>query len=99
MRKIISILIITIILLSYGIGACRKDNPDHLQKLEQVIPDGFPQPVYTFSNNPLTKEGFELGRQLFYDGRLSLDGNFPCASCHQQVSAFGTFMHDRSHGY
>jgi cytochrome c peroxidase len=47
----------------------------------------------------LSKEGFELGRKLFYDGALSLDGNFPCASCHQQIAAFGTFEHDRSHGY
>ncbi|MGZ8509618.1 MAG: cytochrome-c peroxidase, partial [Chitinophagaceae bacterium] len=25
--------------------------------------------------------------------------NYPCASCHQQIAAFGTFEHDRSHGY
>ncbi len=67
--------------------------------LQQVIPDGFPTPAYTFADNPLTKEGFELGRKLFYDGALSLDGNFPCASCHQQIAAFGTYEHDRSHGY
>jgi cytochrome c peroxidase len=67
--------------------------------LKQEIPEGFPKPVYTFQNNPLTKEGFELGRKLFYDGRLSKDGNFPCASCHQQFSAFANFEHNLSHGY
>jgi len=61
-------------------------------------PDGFPPPEDLFSNNPVTKEGFELGRKLFYDGRLSLDGNFPCASCHQQFAAFSTFDHPLSHG-
>ncbi|PWT72861.1 MAG: cytochrome-c peroxidase [Bacteroidetes bacterium] len=64
-----------------------------------VVPKGFPQPVYQFKNNTLTKEGFELGRFLFYDGKLSRDGNFPCASCHQQFAAFATFEHRLSHGY
>jgi cytochrome c peroxidase len=63
------------------------------------IPAGFPQPAYDFAGNPLTVEGIELGRRLFYDGRLSLDGNFPCASCHQPNAAFTTFDHDRSHGF
>jgi cytochrome c peroxidase len=30
----------------------------------------------------------ELGRRLFYDPRLSADGNRSCASCHQQARAF-----------
>jgi len=67
--------------------------------LKQEIPAGFPQPNYTFRNNPLTEEGFELGRKLFYDGKLSKDGNFPCASCHQQFAAFSTFDHPLSHGF
>jgi cytochrome c peroxidase len=63
------------------------------------IPSGFPPPVYRFVNNPRTKEGFELGRKLFYDGRLSRDGNFPCSSCHQQFAAFATYEHRLSHGF
>jgi len=62
-------------------------------------PAGWPTPVYNFTANPLTKEAFELGRKLFYDGKLSKDGNFPCASCHQQFAAFATFDHDLSHGF
>lgn len=95
----ILIILVPVLFLTYGLGSCRKNNPNHLESLQQVIPKGFPAPAYTFSDNPLTKEGFELGRKLFYDGALSLDGNFPCASCHQQIAAFGTFEHDRSHGY
>ena len=64
-----------------------------------IVPDGWPKPVYDFSKNPTTKEGFELGRKLFYDGRLSKDGNFPCAGCHQQFGAFATYDHPLSHGY
>ena len=63
------------------------------------IPDGFPPPVYKFQNNPRTKQGFELGRKLFYDGKLSKDGNFPCSSCHQQFAAFATYEHRLSHGF
>ena len=63
------------------------------------IPKGFPSPEYKFQNNALTKEGFELGRKLFYEGKLSKDGNFSCASCHQQFAAFSTYDHPLSHGF
>jgi cytochrome c peroxidase len=88
-----------VVLLSYALGACRKnDNPNNLNFLQQEIPADFPEPVYRFADNPLSREGFELGRKLFYDGRLSVDGIHPCASCHQQLAGFGTYEHDRSHG-
>jgi len=64
-----------------------------------IIPKSFPPPVYRFQNNPRTKEGFELGRKLFYDGILSKDGNVPCSSCHQQFAAFATYEHRLSHGF
>ena len=64
------------------------------------IPSGWPTPpTDIYKNNPLTEEGFQLGRKLFYDGRLSKDGNFPCASCHQQFAAFATYDHQFSHGF
>ncbi|HVX51611.1 MAG TPA: cytochrome c peroxidase, partial [Chitinophagaceae bacterium] len=62
------------------------------------IPPGWPKPVYDFSQNPVTEEGFQLGRKLFYDGQLSRDGNFSCAACHQQFAAFATYDHNLSHG-
>jgi len=39
-------------------------------------------------NNPVTKEGVDLGRHLFYDPVLSSDSTMSCASCHNQQSAF-----------
>lgn len=39
-------------------------------------------------NNPLTKQGIDLGRMLFYDKQLSLDNTISCASCHKQQLAF-----------
>lgn len=68
--------------------------------LKLVIPKGWPKPATNiFAKNPLTEEGFRLGRKLFYDGRLSKDSNFACASCHQQFAAFSNFEHDFSHGF
>lgn len=68
--------------------------------LKFTIPKGWPKPARDiFAGNPLTEEGFQLGKKLFYDGRLSKDGNIPCASCHQQFAAFATYDHDFSHGF
>ncbi len=81
-------------------NGCRKeDGGSGTTPLAFTVPPGFPQPQYNFEGNPLTEEGFQLGRALFYDGQLSIDGNFPCASCHQQFAAFSTFDHDFSHGF
>jgi cytochrome c peroxidase len=71
-----------------------------LHPYQLVIPKGWPKyNEKNFAKNPLTQEGIALGRKLFYDGQLSKDGNFPCASCHQQFASFATFDHDFSHGY
>ena len=97
---VIFALIIAFICFSFFIESCRKrDALTNTTPVEFVVPPGFPQPQYDFSANPLNKETIELGRNLFYDGRLSKDGHFDCGSCHQQVAAFTTFEHDRSHGY
>ncbi len=82
-------------------NSCSKKNDADYKTtpLSFTTPPGFPEPQYKFEGNPLTSEGFELGRKLFYDGRLSKDGNFSCASCHQQFAAFATFDHDLSHGF
>lgn len=81
-------------------GCSKKTDTDHkTTPINFVVPAGYPQPQYKFEGNPLTQEGFELGRKLFYDGNLSKDGNFSCASCHQQFAAFSTFDHDLSHGF
>ncbi len=100
-KALLTILTIVVILviLSDSLGSCKKEqNTEGLHLMQQEIPAGFPAPLYQFSDNPLTQEGFELGRKLFYDGRLSIDDVHPCASCHQQIAGFGTYEHDRSHG-
>lgn len=102
MKKLYVILTISFIVLgAMVIESCRKsgDKAPATTPLAFNVPQGFPTPVFNFTASPVTQEGFDLGRRLFYDGRLSKDGNFPCASCHQQFAAFATFDHDLSHGF
>ena len=40
-------------------------------------------------DNPLTRAKIELGRQLYFDPRLSADGTVSCASCHHPDSGYG----------
>lgn len=39
-------------------------------------------------DNPITKNGFQLGRKLFYEKALSADNSISCGTCHQQELAF-----------
>jgi cytochrome c peroxidase len=41
------------------------------------------------ADNPLTRAKIELGRQLFFDTRLSGDASVSCASCHDPQFAYG----------
>jgi len=52
-----------------------------------AIPAGFPQPDLP-ADNPLTRPGIALGRELFSDPRLSGTGRQSCASCHQAAHAY-----------
>lgn len=61
-------------------------------------PEHWPEPQYSFEKNPLTTDGFSLGRTLFYDPILSTDSTVSCASCHFQYTAFAHVDHPTSHG-
>lgn len=52
-----------------------------------ISPQGFPT-LEIPADNPMTEEGVELGRRLFYDPILSADNTQACASCHVQEYAF-----------
>lgn len=93
--------LITILLLGLFIIACKKDNPVK-EQIEEFLgfrkPANFPEPVYNFAENKVSKEGFELGRALFYEPRLSRNNTVTCGSCHIQSAAFTQHGHDVSHG-
>jgi cytochrome c peroxidase len=73
--------------------AIKKTTPIYLE-----TPKGWPKIHYDFSKNPLTEEGFQLGRRLFYDPILSKDSTISCASCHLQATGFAHVDHALSHG-
>jgi len=51
----------------------------------EALPSKAPEP----KDNPMTPAKVELGKQLFFDPRLSVDGTVSCNSCHN-VMAGGT---------
>lgn len=86
------ITIISLVLIGFGFSN-QFTTPLYLE-----VPNGWPKPVYDFSKNPLTEEGFQLGRNLFYDPILSRDNTISCQSCHLQQTGFTHVDHPLSHG-
>lgn len=68
------------------------------EPLDFQVPSNFPDAVYNLETNPPTEIGFELGKKLFYDGRLSSNGVISCGFCHEQKTAFTHHGHQFSHG-
>lgn len=67
------------------------DSKNH-ETLAVVLPQGLSLAqanMYIPPDNPLTRAKIELGRQLYFDPRLSRDGTISCASCHHPDSGYG----------
>lgn len=61
------------------------ENPANHVTLEATLPTGLSaaqSQIIVPEGNPLTRAKIELGRQLYFDARLSADGTVSCASCH-----------------
>jgi cytochrome c peroxidase len=52
-----------------------------------TLPEHMPRPEVP-ADNPMSAEKVALGRRLFYDRRLSVNGTTACAGCHIQSLAF-----------
>ena len=74
--------------------ACKpeKEKPYQPTAYELLQPLYFPTLANIPADNPMTEEGVDLGRKLFYDPRLSgyggTDGIRCCASCHHRENNF-----------
>ncbi len=96
MTKYLPFLVLYIL---FGLVACSDDDtptadPNDLTTIAYTpeaytvaLPAEFP-PLEIPTDNPLTKEGVQLGRRLFYDPILSADSTMSCASCHQLEVGF-----------
>ncbi|MET3034989.1 cytochrome c peroxidase [Chryseobacterium sp. NRRL B-14859] len=100
----INFLLKTILFLFTLLAGCISCTEEVMQPLEKdevcnlTFPSYFPEMTFNISDNPVTKNGVELGRNLFYEGRLSRNNTISCGFCHIQENAFTHHGHTVSHG-
>ena len=94
MKKVSHIIFFLVFILT---SCDSNDEVDLIPKYEPTpytidVPHGFPTNLNIPVDNPMTVEGIELGRYLFYDGRLAGrvdEGKYmSCSSCHIQENSF-----------
>ncbi|MFW2347566.1 MAG: cytochrome-c peroxidase, partial [Wenyingzhuangia sp.] len=91
--------IYSILAILFTLLGCQQVEEDYQAfQMHVELPVNFPEPTYPFGDNPITTDGFILGRKLFYDPRLSLGNGISCAECHNQSHAFTHHGHDLSEG-
>jgi len=85
-----------IVLTLFVLEACRPDEPSDpiaptpihsTTPYNLVIPPFFP-PMDIPADNPLTVEGVQLGRFLFWEKKLSGDNTMSCGTCHLPEHGF-----------
>ncbi|MBM3918076.1 MAG: cytochrome-c peroxidase [Sphingomonadales bacterium] len=83
--------------------SCQPDKPPVPKEYPEPTPytwttrPFFPPPILP-SDNPLTLQGVELGRHLFYEKKMSGDNSQSCASCHRLNYAFSDSLQRYSTG-
>ena len=68
------------------------DEPANHAVLSLSLPEGLSAAsanLYVPEDNPMTRAKIELGRQLYFDKRLSSDKTVSCASCHDPMLGYG----------
>ena len=73
------------------IKAFLADPANHVE-LAVTLPEGLAagaSAIYIPDDNRLTRAKIELGRQLYFDKRLSGDGTVSCADCHSPAAGYG----------
>lgn len=80
MRRVVTVLL-GLAALAFGTAASQREEWDW------GLPAGITPPSVP-ADNPMSVAKVELGRRLFYDADLSLDGTMSCATCHDQKRGF-----------
>lgn len=93
--------LLMVLLLAACMSACKKQDVDDVvtpqpstTAYEITIPPHFPTRLNIPADNPMTVEGVELGRRLFYDGHLcgytGSDSSkmMSCSTCHSPYHGF-----------
>ncbi len=74
------------VVAALALSACRPADPPDPGYVWD-LPAHFPVPAVPASN-PMTTEKVTLGRFLFYDFKLSIDGRRSCGICHEPAKGF-----------
>ena len=67
-------------------------NPKNHEPLNVQLPDALKagaSALFIPEDNPMTLAKIELGRQLYFDRRLSVDNTVSCADCHHPTTGYG----------
>ncbi len=80
-------LAVPLLAFAFAVPLAMAAEPDSARDYQWNLPKGFPKP-YVPADNPMTAAKVELGRYLFYDARMSVNGKESCATCHKQELAF-----------
>ncbi|WP_390622474.1 cytochrome-c peroxidase [Candidatus Laterigemmans baculatus] len=67
------------------------DDPANHEPLEFELPEGLRAAqanIFIPENSPLTRARIELGRQLFFEPRMSADFSVSCATCHNPEEGY-----------
>jgi cytochrome c peroxidase len=88
LNKLVGILICSYII---ALVSCNIEESKNKELFDDTyllnVPKGFPNQIIP-ADNKLTKSRIELGKRLFYDKLLSIDGEISCASCHLPAFSF-----------
>jgi cytochrome c peroxidase len=85
------VLSVSLVLIHAGIARAAENNEAPAvrpigRRVTIKAPLGLPVPIPP--DNPPTAETIALGRRLFYDPPLSVDGTIACVSCHNPTLGF-----------
>ncbi|MBI3675196.1 MAG: cytochrome-c peroxidase [Proteobacteria bacterium] len=86
LRRLVLVLLLSAVLLASVL--CLSADPAEGESREQLLVP-LPQTAPAPKDNPMTPEKVALGKQLFFDPRLSGDNSMSCATCHLPEKAFG----------
>ncbi|MEY2792591.1 MAG: hypothetical protein RJA76_583 [Bacteroidota bacterium] len=93
-----------LLMFIFLLTSCKKGSESSIIEPEKptssffYIPKNFPSTIYSIASNPVTDDGFQLGKALFNDPLLSRNNTISCSECHNQAYAFTHHGHPLSHG-
>ena len=74
-------------MLLLATASARPATPPPRPSFDWQLPRGFPTP-FVPADNPMSAAKVALGKRLFFETRLSVNGRYNCASCHDPARSY-----------